>query len=763
MTDLQPDLHRHLRRLDHLVRAQTIRWRLTVADTKPPRAWGMVLVSDEEIQRYLESPFQPPGTSPPEAETAAAAHVEAALEAAAERGESDPEDGCRLDRLTRLFRLSDLERDALLLCLLPELDERYRRLYGYLMDNASRTRPTASLLLQILQPLSARQGATPATVVHRLFAPTSPLLAIPLLVTAGGEADEPLPYRTFRVDDRVAAHLLGDDRPDPRLEPVRVDLAADFLDSPPPWSADHQARLDLVARRWRDQVDDPDWGAAVFLHGRPGSGRRASAQAVCHEVERPLLLVDAAQALERGLDWDRLVRLAGREARLRGAALGWIGCEALLEADGDKPPPRWRWESLVARAEHQPEVTFLLSTRAWDPVDRFRQRLFLRLDLPVPGHGRRRRLWQAHLPPAEDFAAPPPDRDALATTLAAAFQLTGGQILDAAASARAQALRRDPEASGLTADDFYEGCRRQSSQRLTSMARRIEPRSDLDFDDLVLPALQRRQIDELRRRVRHRHRVMGDLGFERRILLGRGLIALFTGPSGTGKTMAAELLAKEQGVDLYKIDLAAVVSKWVGETEKNLGRVFDEAEDANAILLFDEADALFGKRGEVQEARDRWANLEVNYLLQRVEEYSGVVILTTNLRQNLDQAFLRRVQTVIEFPAPDAEQRALIWQGLFPPEVEGPPEGELRELAERFPLSGGEIKNAVVDAAFRALSENGGERPVLTVRHLVQAVAQGYRQSGKVISRGDFGDVYYALTNASEATPSTDTTAEEIP
>jgi len=743
------DLHRHLRRLDHLVRAQTIRWRLTVADTKPPRAWGMVLISDEEIQRYLESPFQPPGSAPPEVEAAAAAHVEAALEES-DCGDTDSGES-RLDRLARLFDLSELERDALLLCLLPELDERYRRLYGYLMDNASRTRATASLLLQILQPLYARRGETPATVVHRLFAPTSPLLAIPLLVTAGNEADEPLPYRTLRVDDRIAAHLLGDDRPDSRLEAVRVEPAqgptAETPADPPPWSADHQARLDLVAGRWRGHGDDPDWGAAVFLHGRPGSGRRASAQAVCRAVERPLLLLDAAQALERGLDWDRSVRLAGREARLRGAALGWIGCEALLEADGDKPPPRWRWESLVAQAEQQPGVTFLLSTRAWDPVDRFRRRLFLRLDLPIPDHGRRRRLWQAHLPAADELAAPAPDRDVLATTLAGAFQLTSGQILDAVASARAHTLRRDPEGSGLTVEDLYEGCRRQSSRQLTSMARRIEPRSDLDFDDLVLPVLQKRQIDELRQRVRHRHRVMGDLGFERRILLGRGLVALFTGPSGTGKTMAAELLAKEQGVDLYKIDLAAVVSKWVGETEKNLGRVFDEAEDANAILLFDEADALFGKRGEVQEARDRWANLEVNYLLQRVEEYSGVVVLTTNLRQNIDEAFLRRVQTVIEFPAPDAEHRALIWRGLFPPEVEGPPERDLRELAERFPLSGGEIKNAVVDAAFRALSENGEDRPVITVRHLVQAVAQGYRQSGKVISRGDFGEAYYALTN----------------
>jgi SpoVK/Ycf46/Vps4 family AAA+-type ATPase len=225
-------------------------------------------------------------------------------------------------------------------------------------------------------------------------------------------------------------------------------------------------------------------------------------------------------------------------------------------------------------------------------------------------------------------------------------------------------------------------------------------------------------------------------------MLGRGLIVMFTGSSGTGKTMAAELLAREQRVDLFKVDLSQVVSKYVGETEKNLSRVFEEAEYSNSIIFFDEADALFGKRGEVKEAQDRWANIEVNYLLQRVEEYSGIVILASNLRQNIDEAFHRRIHCIVEFPSPDSEARLRIWLGLFPPGVTRPADDEIRDLAERFRVPGGSIRNIVLDSAFRAMSDNGG--PVrITMRHLVLSAAREYQKLGKPITRGEFDSTYY--------------------
>jgi hypothetical protein len=359
----------------------------------------------------------------------------------------------------------------------------------------------------------------------------------------------------------------------------------------------------------------------------------------------------------------------------------------------------------------------------------------------MPTYSVRRRLWELHLPLDHELVAPAPDSMALAEALANGFQLTEGQIVDAVASARWQAARRNPAAPGLTVDDLFEGCRRQSGRRLTGFARRIEPRAMVSFADLVLPRANLQQLDELRTRIRYRGRVYSGLGLDRRIALGKGLIALFTGSSGTGKTMAAELLAREQGVDLYKVDLSAVTSKWVGETEKNLSRVFAEAEDANAIIFFDEADALYGKRAEVKEAQDRWANMEVNYLLQRVEEYAGVVILASNLRQNIDDAFMRRINTLVEFPFPDASARAHILRGLFPAEVRRPSDDELHALADRFKLSGGSLKNVVVDACFRALAD-GCTPPLVTMRHLIVATARELEKMGVPIGIGEFGEYY---------------------
>ena len=272
--------------------------------------------------------------------------------------------------------------------------------------------------------------------------------------------------------------------------------------------------------------------------------------------------------------------------------------------------------------------------------------------------------------------------------------------MDAVASAEANATVRDPARGLMTAEDLAYGCRLQSGRRLALLAQRMEPRPGLNFDDLVLAPPNRRQLNDLRARIALRSQLARFRIRTPPATRQRAAGACSPGRPGTGKTMAAELLAQEQRVDLYKIDLAEVVSKYIGETEKNLRRVFREAEDTNAMIFFDEADALFGKRGEVREAKDRWANIEVNFLLQRVEQFAGIVIIATNLRQNIDEAFLRRIHVVVEFPFPDADARLRIWQRMLPSsdEVEAPNGEELRDLAERFRLPGGSIRNVVVDA-----------------------------------------------------------------
>lgn len=730
-----------LRRVDQLVRAQTVRWWMTIASSKPNHLWGMIHVTDAEIEAYLRAPFLPPEQLSPEIEEAlspywqmAAVLARAIQERRARTSASTP---LRLARLQTLFGLSDLERDVLLVCLLAELEPRYRRLYAYLQDDASRTRPSVELVLQILHPVMHSMGAGRGALGSH--APLQRQFLVQL--DHSTQSAEPLPARSLRLDDRIAAFLLAQDALDARLHgivtesTVAVQWNELFLES------GQIEQLQALAS-WKQEGDQSaPPGATLFFHGSYGSERLAAARAICTANGTPLLVVDVAAALRNPLGWKTIITLALREAVLREAALYWSGCEELFESE--QPPHRW--QHLSATLEQHEGLTFLASQTAWDPAGHFHTHPFLRLEFPPPGYELRRRTWSAHLPPELAMDPSIPERDALLDMLANSFQCTPGQIIDAIHTARSLAVVRSPIQPRLTISDLYAGCRRQSSQKLVTMAQRIEPRSTLTFADLVLPPPSRRQLEELRHRIHHRSQVYSGLGLEQRLSLGKGLIVLFSGSSGTGKTMSAELLAQEQGVDLYKVDLSAVVSKYVGETEKNLSRVFAEAEDANAIIFFDEADALFGKRGEVKEARDRWANIEVNYLLQRVEEYAGTVILTSNLRQNIDEAFLRRIHVIVEFPFPDAHARFRILQGMFPPGIAHPPDHALRALAERFQLPGGSWKNIVIDAAFRALAElDTAKTPEITLRHLVAATGREYQKLGKPLTKGEFKGEFYA-------------------
>jgi len=735
-------------RIEHLVAAHTVRWRRTLGENKHERLWGMVHVTAAEVDLYLENVCQLPDDLPHEVIQEMQPHLERAKQQAdkiAERRQlweqmaADTRPQLRVDRLVQLFGLTPLQRDILLVCLLPELDGRYRRLYGYLQDDASRTRPTVELALQILHPVlpSLREG-------RDAFDARAPLLRHYLLaLETATQTDEPLPMRSIRIDDRIAGYLLSGDMQDGRLEGVLVQ--AQPLASP--WEqiiapSEHIYRLQALAAWWERTRATPAGGMTMFLYGPYGSGRRLAARAICSATGTPLVMADLSAAMRSPQGYELVVDLCYREASLRGAALFWSSCEQLIEAEGQTH----RWDYLVSAAERFAGLTFLASEVAWDPAGRFRERLFTRVVFAAPGYDLRRELWDHYLDQAQLFVEPGVSRADLAEQLANGFQFTEGQLVDALTTAHELARQRSPDRPLLTLDDLFEGCRRQSSRHLNTFAQRVAPGTDLTFENLILPQANRRQLEELRERIGNRGRVYTDLGFERRLSLGKGIIALFTGSSGTGKTLAATLIASEQRVDLYKVDLSAVVSKYIGETEKNLNRVFAEAEDTNAIIFFDEADALFGKRGKVEEARDRWANIEVNYLLQRLEQYEGVVILATNLRQNMDDAFLRRIHVTVDFPFPDAGARGSIWRGMFPRGIEPPPSEQIDGLSARFPLSGGSIRNIVLDATFRALARQGAHpdrKTVVTLRDLVLGTAREYQKQGKPLTAGEFGEEFY--------------------
>jgi AAA+ superfamily predicted ATPase len=708
-------LRDELGRIDLLVRAQLECFRAELGALKASASWGLPSVAEAEVDDYLTG-LCAVGLPKPLPE-AAASHVTAAADAAkriAERVAATPEPS-RLTLLTERFGLDERERDVLLLCLLSEVDTRYGRLFGYLHDDATATALSQGLALRIVAPELAGTG-----LGRSVFAVDGTVSRRHLVVL------EPL-----RLEPRIAGFLLGEDAVDPVLDGVVRTVGAPRGVDELVLEPQLRDRLRKLAR-WLSTHED---ASVTLLHGPYGSGRKTVAAALCVDAGVPVLQADVRAAL--GSPWSDVVRLCYREARLRGSAVCWVGADPLFEPDYAE-----HRDLLIAAAEEFGGITVLTAEAAWDPADSLPGGRFLRVDLAAPGFPQRKELWLALLPPDGEFEAPATGRAELAALLANTFQLTAGQISDSVGSARSIARVREPSAPRLRVTDLYEGCRRQSGRRLVAFARRIEPRTELGFADLVLPAPNRRQLEELRSRITLRGRVYSELGFERRLSLGRGVVAMFTGASGTGKTMAAELLAREQGADLYKVDLSAIVSKYVGETEKNLDRVFADAEQTNAMIFFDEADALFAKRGEVKEARDRWANVEMAFLLQRVEEFRGVVVLASNLRQNIDEAFLRRLHAVVDFPAPDAAARLRIWRGMFPAGLAVPPEEELVELAAKFPLSGGSVKNVVLDAAFRALKADPVGL-VVTSRALAVSVGREYQKLGLPITPGEFGRPFY--------------------
>ncbi|HEY9665328.1 MAG TPA: ATP-binding protein, partial [Coleofasciculaceae cyanobacterium] len=377
-------------------------------------------------------------------------------------------------------------------------------------------------------------------------------------------------------------------------------------------------------------------------------------------------------------------------------------------------------------------ITILAGRQAWAPTS---NGAMIPVPFPMPNFVQRRTCWQVNLAQA-NLKLSEPDLDAVSDR----FRLTPDQIANALTTAHnqarwrvAQALLEKPiESTQISLNDLFTAARAQSGHDLTGLARKIQPRHH--WNEIILPSEQLTLLRELCNQVKYHQIVCGEWGFDRKLSLGKGISVLFSGSPGTGKTMAAEVIANELQLDLYKIDLSQIVSKYIGETEKNLDRIFTIAENANAILLFDEADALFGKRSEVKDAHDRYANIEIAYLLQKMEEYEGITILTTNLRQNLDEAFIRRVRFIIEFPIPDADYRLQIWRGIWPKETPLAADVDLQRIAQQFQLVGGNIRNIALAAAF--LAAGNGEK--IGMKHLLQATKREFQKMGRLVNEEEF-------------------------
>ena len=728
------DSHDHLldelNRIDFLLWLRVERWRAETGD--PTEEFAGYYIPDEKIDRLLR-----PGSNDWDDDPVSSGvlyeeqleHATRLLERVEGRKRATLERGIelRLAALAERFGLGRPALDILLIGIAPAFDPKYETVNAYLHDDLTRKRPSVDLVLRTFSP-----SAKDRLDARALFARTSPLRRNGLIRLTGDE-ETALPTRSILADGRIVEYLLGTDTID--------DALGEFVETRSPERrpetlpgrgrrderSDSDGRLDelildadirtqlgnLAHREERppDVETTPDPLMAHF-YGPYGSGRSAAVAALCADRGRELVVADA-----RGLVTNRIretAELLIREARLRDADvsvsnLGSLGDETAADI-----------ASLLGVLDGFDGRVYLSGKEPLKTSQRLgvNEHALVAVHFPIPSYDCRRALWNAvdALPAEADIA-----------DLAGKFRLTGGQIEDAVATANSQTY-----GGALTAEDIYAGCRAQSRETLSTLGRVVEP--TYDWADIVLPDDKMSHLREVAAHIRQQGRVYADWGFERKFSLGNGVVALFTGPSGTGKTMAAEIIANDAELDLYKIDLSSVVSKYIGETEKNLGEVFDEAENSNAILFFDEADALFGKRSEVSDAHDRYANIEVNYLLQRVEEHDGAVILTTNFEKNIDDAFLRRIHLSVDFPLPDKESREAIWRRIFPAETPCE-ELDFAFLAE-FDLTGGNIKNIAMTAAVMAAEDDS---PV-GMEYVAGAVKREFQKIGKLIRSEDFGE-----------------------
>ena len=663
-----------------------------------------LFLSDEQAFALLQQPF---GELPDEADIDEDVYlnmlddVEEQLDDLEEEAEALG-DRLRFLWLAELFGLGRFELDALLICIAPALDLRYEQLYGYLQNDLSNKRPTVNLVLDLL----AGSGVERLTKMW-VFSAESPLFHHKLLGRNELPGDNLLNH-TLHADTGIVSWLLGHYEPQPDIK-----KHVKYLAQPQP-------NPELLTEPQRLALDQASAGNTVMVfHGRDQYGQHVAAETVAQAAGQPLLTLnmdrvvnDAAQSTDptKLLPLDAL-RLMLRDAGITGAIPCVRNWDKLLIEDA---PPA---ELLEPLCEFDGLVIIAGETE-WQPRQTQRQRDLFWIEFAVPDFGQRRDLlaqFLGNIPLAE-----PPETD----DLMGQFSLTTGQINDMVNMAQDLALR---DKTNITNVHLFAAARAQSSAGLNKLAQKIKPRHS--WDDLVLPKDQLAILQELYNTIRRRPFVLEEWGLGKKLTSSAGVTVLFAGPPGTGKTMAAGVLAGHLGLDIFKISLSSVVSKYIGETEKNLEKIFSEAESSNAIIFFDEADSIFGKRSEVKDSKDRYANVEVSYLLQRMEDYDGVTILATNLRANLDEAFLRRIHFALDFPFPEAHERLRIWEALFPDNVPTEPNLDLKRLADSFRLAGGNIRNIIVSAAYLA-ADNG---KVVKMNHLLHGTRRELQKMGRLV------------------------------
>jgi AAA+ superfamily predicted ATPase len=682
------------------------------------RRWGFFRQSKTAVE--MPTPIAQIGTSLSESEILHA-QIEEAAAALDEAAKAEPPPALVI--LSERLRLSNFERDVLLLCAALELDTRVAALCARAHDDAQKTNPTFALAMAMFDD-PAWDALSPQRPLRYLH-----------LIEINQPAAQPLTASALRANERVLNFIKGLNEFDDRLAPLLTEVDAPDMDLPPSQQTIAEAILreiqysaaSISARRL----------PLIELTGIDSLSKQFVAANIAGALGLQLYRLPAEVLPANAAELETLARLWQRELSLKPVALYLDAYE--LNAETNPFAPVQRFSAQCAG------LTFLDTRSALSGVDD----AVVIFDVASPTPVEQKKAWLAQLSRALNDAADTENVESESETeetndISDALNEMGEIDFFAAMLAGQFNLslpvihRVGREAAALSSDKaqlrdaVWERSLSITRPRLDRLAQRIEPKATIS--DIVLPDEASALLKQIVEQVRGRATVYDDWGFRDRMNRGLGISVLFAGESGTGKTMAAEVIANELRLNLYRIDLSAVVSKYIGETEKNLRQVFDAAEEGGAILFFDEADALFGNRTKAETGNDRFANIEIGYLLQRLESYGGLAILTTNMKKALDTAFMRRFRFVVNFSFPGVAERERIWRNVFPPET---PTDELdyRQLAERFDLSGGSITNIALNAAFLAASRNP---PRVTMQLIFEAVKTELHKLNRQVSETKF-------------------------
>lgn len=597
------------------------------------------------------------------------------------RGTILPTDATRASRFQLLateFGLSPFDLDVLLIGLAPDVDVRYERVYAFIQDDVGKKRPTVDLALNLLC-----ESVEDKLFRLRHFAKDAPLVREGLVRISGADGHWGIPQlsRSIAVDDSVLRFLTGN---------LELNASLVSFSRFMPAASVNGAAKPTALRRER---------SAYYIRGTDEEEGRAYVQRSVEE--RGIVFVDLERAPSERLEWSDAISTLFRESRLAGFALCFEHVDGLMQ-----PTEVANFRHLLERVDNHPRPVFLTGEKTWTTPHHVKSPV-IPVELRAPPFESRKLAWCKELQ-ARAIVVPTEVQDEIADL----FIFGHSQIANAITFAINHA--KDLGIESPTREDLLEGARVQTRGQLGELAYRVE--TSAHWDDIVLPADVMGQLVEIGYRVAHRGRVLRDWGFGKKLDYGKGISALFAGPSGTGKTMAAGVIARHLGLDLYRVDLSRLISKYIGETAKNIASVFKN----NRVLLIDEADAIMGKRTEIHNSNDRHANQDVGFLLQCIESFEGLVILTSNMPGLIDPAFRRRLTMTVYFPAPDEAARFQLWKKIWPSAAPLGSDIDFGALATQFKITGGIIKNAALGAAYLA-AEQG---PPIAMKHVLHALGR---------------------------------------